>query len=244
MNVFSIFGELFKAIGLVAGVGGGIAAISYAIFKRFGEKWLDAKFEERLAEYRHAQQKELERLRFQINALLDRATKLHQREFDVLPEAWAKLNDAFWQVSNLVSPGQSYPDLSQMSDAHFREFVAHCDLMEWEKNELLASADRQSYYVDHIYWHRLNSAKTYAKDSHVFLTKNGIFLPSEIKEQFVEVDTLVWDAVDEDEHNERNKIIPRGQTKQQSLLKNGPNTLKALEAKVQERLRNAEHLIV
>jgi hypothetical protein len=28
-----------------------------------GEKWLNAKFEERLAEYKHAQQKEIEQLR-------------------------------------------------------------------------------------------------------------------------------------------------------------------------------------
>ena len=52
-------------------------------------QWLDSKFAERLEAYKHQQQRELEQLRFQINALFDRVTKLHQREFQVLPDAYA-----------------------------------------------------------------------------------------------------------------------------------------------------------
>lgn len=84
--------ELLKAIGLLVVAAGGLTAIAYAIFKNLGEKWLDARFDERLAAYKHEQQKELEQVRFKITALLDRATKLHQREFEVLPEAWSLLN--------------------------------------------------------------------------------------------------------------------------------------------------------
>jgi putative transposase len=32
---------------------------------------------------------------------MDRTTKLHQREFDVLPEAWGRLNDAFVKTCDL-----------------------------------------------------------------------------------------------------------------------------------------------
>jgi hypothetical protein len=38
-------------IGGLIMAGGGGAAIAFALFKVFGEKWLNAKFEERLAEY-------------------------------------------------------------------------------------------------------------------------------------------------------------------------------------------------
>jgi len=47
-----------------------VVAASYALFKWFSEKWLNAKFEERLASYKHAQ---------------DRTVKLHQREFEAIP---------------------------------------------------------------------------------------------------------------------------------------------------------------
>jgi len=81
--------------------GGGLTLIAYQIFKRFAVKWLDSKFEERLQALKHKHGKEIERLRFEIAKLLDRATKLHQREFEVLPEAWSKLNDAFWNTQSV-----------------------------------------------------------------------------------------------------------------------------------------------
>jgi hypothetical protein len=48
---------LLAALGGLVLAGGGLVAIAYSIFKVFGEKWLNAKFEERLAAYRYAQQK-------------------------------------------------------------------------------------------------------------------------------------------------------------------------------------------
>jgi hypothetical protein len=61
------------AMDLLALVGGGAAivastvALAYWLFKLFSEKWLTAKFDERLAAYKHEQQKELEQLRYKIN---------------------------------------------------------------------------------------------------------------------------------------------------------------------------------
>jgi hypothetical protein len=80
--------DILAAIGALIVGSGTIGAIAFGLFKVLGEKWLNAKFEERLAEYKHAQQKEIEQLRFRINSLMDRTTKLHQHEFEVLPEAW------------------------------------------------------------------------------------------------------------------------------------------------------------
>jgi hypothetical protein len=79
------------ATDILALVGGGAAvvtstvALAYWLFKLFSEKWLTAKFDERLAAYRHQQQKELEELRFKIRSLMDRTTKLYQREFFARP---------------------------------------------------------------------------------------------------------------------------------------------------------------
>ena|SRR5215207_8611448 len=87
--------DILATIG-AALVGFGLSgAIAFALFKFRGERWVNAKFEERLAAYRPEQQKEIENFKFNINKLMDRATKLHQREFEVLPEIWSKLNDAF-----------------------------------------------------------------------------------------------------------------------------------------------------
>jgi hypothetical protein len=108
------------ATDVLALVGGGVAvvagtvALAYWLFKLFSEKWLTAKFDERLAAYKHHQQKELEQLRYTINSLMDRTIKLHQREFEILPEAWAKLADAFASVASIVAGLQRYPDLNRL----------------------------------------------------------------------------------------------------------------------------------
>jgi hypothetical protein len=128
---------------VVAGGGGG--AVAVWLCKLFGEKWLNTKFEERLASLKHEHQKEIERLRLRINTLMDRTTKLHQREFDVLPEAWSRLNDAFAQTNVVVSPIQRYPDLNRMAEEHINEFLKKTPLQEWEKAELMGQKDKTNW---------------------------------------------------------------------------------------------------
>jgi hypothetical protein len=83
-----MYTEFMAYIGNIVFAGAGGAAVVVGLLKLFGEKWLNTKFEERLATFKHEHQKEIEQLRLRINTLMDRTTKLHQREFDVLPEAW------------------------------------------------------------------------------------------------------------------------------------------------------------
>src|ERR1035437_5397427 len=127
---------------------GGVAAVSaavdvaYWIFKSFSEKWLTSKFDERLAAYKHEQQKELEQLRYKINALMDRTIKLHQKEFDVLPEAWGHLTDAYGVVTATTSFLQQYPDLDQMNGAQLEEFLKDTPFKDWQKDEIRNAAKK------------------------------------------------------------------------------------------------------
>lgn len=84
------------------GITGGLAAtIAYGAFQFLAKKWLDERFTERLETFKHAQNQEMERLRYRINALFDRTTKLHQHEFDVLPEVWEKIKHSLRRYRNL-----------------------------------------------------------------------------------------------------------------------------------------------
>ena len=193
--------DILATIGGVILGGGGAVGLAYWLFKVFGEKWLSAKFEERLAEFKHAQQKEIEQLRFKINALMDRTVKLHQREFDVLPEAWSRLNDAFSHVIGFSSRLQSYPDLNRFSADQLDEFLNNSRLQDWEKTELKAAKDRTQYFIKRIFWHRLSDARAACKEHHAYLKKSGIFILAETREKFYELDALMWDALTESEIN-------------------------------------------
>ncbi|HZE55412.1 MAG TPA: hypothetical protein VE111_19335 [Bradyrhizobium sp.] len=116
------------------------------MFRTFSEKWLNAKFEERLAAYKHEQQKELEHLKFSINAQMDRATKLHQKEFEALPEAWARLMHAHGIIMSVVSRLQSLPDLNAMRPDQLEDFLVNSKLAECQREIIRQAPDKTSAY--------------------------------------------------------------------------------------------------
>lgn len=145
MDIFDLMRNVFA---LTAGVGAVLAALTglaFGLFKLFGDKWLTAKFDERLENYKHAQQRELEKLRFTINALMDRTTKLNQHEFEVLPQVWALLSEAYSEAAHFTSPLQSYPDLNRMTPAHLIEFLEKSPLENWQKAELSTQSDKPAH---------------------------------------------------------------------------------------------------
>jgi len=219
---------------------GGISLIVYQVFKYSGERWLNAKFEERLAAYKHAQQQEIERLRFKINALMDRTTKLHEREFDVLPETWARLNDAYWASRALTGALQQYPDVNQMKTAQMEEFLGKSPLAEWEKEELRKTADKTRYYMDRIGWHRFSDTQEALREFQIYFLKNGIFIPPDVKRKFQELSDLIRDALIEYEIKHAHKEITRMHEKMLALSKRGPEVLESLEIDVQGRLWSSQ----
>ena len=128
-----------------------LSGVALWLFKLFGEKWLGAKFSERLEAFKHDQQLEIEHLRFEINKRLDRTIKLHQREFEVLPRAWSLLAESYNSVRSLTSAFQSYPDVDRMTHAHLEEFPSESPLKNWQKDELKSADDKNKSYQDAIF---------------------------------------------------------------------------------------------
>ena len=89
--------EIYTFIGKIVAYGGGATVLAYAIFMFLGKKWIESKFDEKFAAFKHAQEQELERYRHQVNILLSRVTKIHEKEIEILPELWHKLQNALGQ---------------------------------------------------------------------------------------------------------------------------------------------------
>lgn len=234
--------QLSKVVGSIVIVGGGLSVIVYQAFKYLAAKWLDTKFKERLQLLQHQHEDEIEQLRFKISAMLDRATKLHQREFEVLPEAWAKLNDSFWNIRSFVSPIQSYPDIDSMSIPQQNEFIASCLLKDWEKIQLREIEKKNTFYQEKIFWHDLHNAQTKARDAYTYLIKNGIFVDDDIRTKFSTLHDLIWEALTEHQFNEEHHIRPRHREKVQPFMATGENLMKELERVIHERLWPVESI--
>ena len=175
--------------------GGGGAVVAYAIFTFLGKKWIENKLAERLEVYKHKLDEELERTRYKINSLFSRVSKIHEKEFEVLPEAWHKMHEALGRIAQLVSLVRYYPDLNTMGQPALREFLEKSRLHEFEKQELLEAKNKVLYYEDKIFWHDLRDVEEAFRDFHNYIIRNKIFLSLDLQEQFTKIDKILVSAI-------------------------------------------------
>ncbi len=179
---------LLRLIGGVVIYGGGAAAISYGLFKFLGQKWIESQFE-----------RSLERHKYELNQLYNRVTKIHEKEFEVLPIAWRKLLDAYSKIVSMTFPLQSYPDLNRMSSEQFTFFLSKTKLNELEKKELSDSSDKNRYYQGAWKQHQLRECREGTSDFHSYLLYNKIFLSADLFAKFNEVDKILSEALSKTE---------------------------------------------
>jgi len=221
--------------------GGGSATIAYLLFQWLGKTWIENKFAQRLDQLRHQQALDLQRLRVEIDAMLSGALKLQEKEFSILPEAWAKLDEAHGLVSWLVSPMQQYANVDSMNAAQLEEFLIGTDFTESQKDEVRNTHEKGHTYQDIVFWHRLHKVKTTFGELQTFVARNGIFLPAELEEKFSKISELLWSALVSKEvgHEAKDwKMQREGWTK----IKDETEPLyKAIKCEIQARLQSHGH---
>lgn len=222
-------------------LGGGGAAIAYAIFKRFGEKWLDVKFESQLADYRHRQQLEVEGLKYKITALVDRRTKLNQRELEILPEAWGRLNEAFLHTRAAVIRFHQFPDFSQMSEDRFERVLSEMDMKEAAKFEFksVPQSQRNKFYTRHISWRQIGAAREKLQEYQLYIMKNSIFIPREIIVELNAFCGMLNSALVDAEFAVEGHGVERSDETRKLIGADGDTLLNDLEAAIYARLWDA-----
>lgn len=228
-DIFSVIGQLVFSAG-----------VAYVLFRFLTKKWIENKFAKNLEEHKSAQTKELENFRHKINTLFNRVVKIHEKEYEVLPEAWAKLHDAKDKISNIVHPFQQYPDFSLLPETEIRRTLQKYKLDDYQINVLISSHDRNQYFQERIFWQRLEEAKSKFFDFHSYIIRNRIFLSEELKEQFNKADDLLWDVLITREVGEEAQDHKMKYESYQMLKKDIETILVTIEKLVQKRLRYDE----
>jgi len=195
--------DILKFLGQVIAYGGGAVVIAYMVFIFLGKKAVEDWFGKRMEAYKNAQAQILEEYKYKINALFNRVTKIHEKEFDVLPLAWEKLQIALRQVRQLASPVQYYPDFSFMSETELDEFIETTKLRKHEIEKLRIAPDKNEYYKKVIFWYETYEAKEKIKDLHNFLLLNKIFFSKDLFEEFGKVDQLLFNMISNMEVNRK-----------------------------------------
>lgn len=174
---------------------GTITAFTYFLFKLFTKQWIEAQFKTRLDNLKHQHNIELQRLKVEIDSLLSGSIKLQEKEFIVLPEIWGRLDEAHGRAQLVLSPFQQYADLERMAEAEMEEFLEGTDLRAYDKGRLKEASNKNKLYQEIMFWNHIGAAKFANSELSIYLARNGIFLPDNIKSVCKEIEVAIWGAL-------------------------------------------------
>lgn len=236
LEIYRAVEPYFAVLGITAVSAAAIVAAAFAGIKWFGERWITAKFSERLEAFKHAQQQEIEHLKFQINASMDRAVKLHQKEFEVVPEAWASLVMTVNTVKAFTSAFQSYADLQRMNADELDEFFEGAEFTKSKINEIRAADDINKAYQEAVFSRGLNKTIATFRDHHTYVLKNAIFMTPDMERRFRELGDFAWDALQEHRIGHELRAEWKDRDKRERFEEEGTRKLNELQSEVQKRL--------
>ncbi|TEU18357.1 MAG: hypothetical protein E3J21_06170 [Anaerolineales bacterium] len=156
---------------------------------------LQATLEEYKAELQATNDRELEHYRYQVNALFNRVTKIHEKEIEVLPTVWQKLQDAYAHVFRFTKLLQRYPVFDSMTEPQLTEFLKESKLSDYHKQKLLEAPNKDQYYSQTIFKYELQEVSECIADFHNYILYNRIFLSPDLSAEFKAVDALLHHVV-------------------------------------------------
>lgn len=208
---------------LTAGGGGAVAA--YGVFNQFGKKWLDQHFKKNLEELKHAQQQEIELLRHQINSLFSRVSKIHEKEFEILPKAWLMLNELHGSVILALDLTMKYyPDFTGMPDAQLEEYLGTCRLSEHQKGTLrkTEASKRSDYFSEAMGGIYLDDANEKLRIFKNYLIEYSIFMTEELRERFNAAHKVFSDATINYTVRKASQELGNGEIRSKSVDRRNP----------------------
>jgi hypothetical protein len=172
---------LFSFIGQIVLAGGGGALIALSFFQFFGKSWI----QNQLA-------KDLEIAKSEISLLAARRLKLHDREHEVFPEVWARLNEAFRSLGEAII---ALKDAAEITENDLTRLVEERKISDQQKQYILSAADHTQAYRRILDFHSLSTAKEKFHEFERYFRSNRIFISPEIKgklDQISEILLAAW----------------------------------------------------
>ncbi len=196
-------GVLIEVAAWIGGLGitaAAAAGFAYWIFQQLAQNWLKTTFDRQLEAQKAEYQRQLERLKFQINTLMDRAVRFHAREYDVLPTAWGFLLEAYGAAHNSTAAFQQYADLERMTDPQLDHFLSNSELPTYQREELREPENRNKRYQEIRFWANHNKARSALTDYNNFTLKSGIFIEPTLEKAMLSISRRIFETLIDSEY--------------------------------------------
>jgi len=206
--------------------------IRYAV-----EKWLDSKFNTRLEKEKHQYDIELHELRKKLDSELNRTIKLQDREFLILPEMWALLQDAVISLNQVVSLLRVEPDLNRMGSEQVEVVINEMRFSDYHKNQIRKAQNKNETFKNINFWHEIDAAESSYWKYRIYKMKNIIFLRKSLKEQFEKLDKSMISVMTTRKWGKEDGDLKSGVVAYEKLEKELNPLIKSLEDQIQEILQ-------
>lgn len=179
--------QLYEPVGMVFtnivfGAGGALLLLKF-----WGQKWVESNFTKDLEQYKA-------QMLHEFSILLTRKTKWHEKEHEVLSEAWKKLAIAHASINVAVSVYSKLPDLNKYNDVQLYKFMENNQFTEIEKESMNNISDKSLALSKILDYRKLEEARSTLSDFHKYFNENRIFLSPNIKNKFQAVADHIWSA--------------------------------------------------
>ena len=215
--------DLLVFVAHIAACGGSSAAIAYMIFKSLGKQTIDAWFTKRLRMFEH-----------DLNCIFSRVSKIHEMEFQVLPEAWRRLDNLLDSIREFIRETNHIPELDAMAPDRLDEFLTRQNLTEDGRQNIRRASSKSGRW----FFEMSERAGNACLEFQDYISKNAIFLSSDLKDEFKKAEETArtaWavrtTAQDTEGHGEDLAEVYR--IMNESL----PPIMEQIERLVQKRLR-------
>lgn len=191
MDAAGIFGLISQYLVSIVVAGGGLAAISYALFRFLGSRWLEAKFAERLQNLKSEQDQAIRYVQSTIDREIHRAKKLYDSEFTALSECWRLLREVYDQSAGTIASFTA--NVERLTDEELERFLTKLGMDEWQQNEIRTKngQDRQVAYRKWSEWERFKRIDGLWRTFRSYLDANSIFFADGFTEKFRALDQLI-----------------------------------------------------
>lgn len=155
---------------------------------------------------------ELEKLRHDLSAELDRRTRLLAREFDALTGAWDVIHTAAGETELATRRVRQYLDVANLPDVSVREMLDQIDTTEHIKSAILSAqpADRQQLYQQMVNRGQALSALEKASDARNYLIGQSIFIERQTYDILLSLALLIEAAAIEQVEDQNNPLPREG----------------------------------
>lgn len=191
------------AKSVITWLGGGliittaVVGTAWAMFRAWSDKWLEARFNERLEAFKHAGALEIARVQFSIDAKMDRAVKLHEKEFETLSVAWDMLSTMMGSAAQVVAHLRSYAPVGSMNVDELEVLLAQSNFAEHEQNSIRNAQrnGRDNFYQKLVDREQLSTAFKDRATFHNYIIQRGIFVQPPLRAKLMDLSVLISDAL-------------------------------------------------